>query len=513
MRKVILLIFLTTVVTGMLYYQKYQWSNYMSDELKVAFPYAKPARFYEPTQIHLSPEYSFLENIFSTLVELSPEDASVQKGIAESWEWVNDELVFTIRKDIKTAAGVHLTAEDAEFSLKRVLVKTQNTHGNLKDLVCSAAIIKSIDDTCEGIRSVGNKLFLKISGKSAFILPMLSGIDFAIIPKLSVDIKTLDIIDYRNTSGPYYVEKDSEDGKIELIANQNHYHYSKEMPQKIILVPTDPNNKSEAIGLFKKGLVDLLTTVDAARTEEMFYLNKEISNSNLHVTANIRSYQLVFTERGIQELNLEQRIALGRQIKSTVNKVFLELPGYELSNQFYPPYGSGAIDPGRAESYATRTGTLKNLTAKKILISIIRLGNIDIYKNAIEKDLPIAQVTEGKKSPTFEKYNNIDDMPHAIIAGPDSGFNEDISLISYSLAAGEFGLSTKERELWLSEYVMIPNKESRLKKLKELHEKALASAILIPMFSGPYTALVRAPWTFHFSKIMANDPIWRIKKN
>jgi len=244
MRKLILLIFLATAIAGTGYYWQRQRGLSMSDELKVAFPYAKPARFYEPTRIHLSPEYSFLENTYSTLVELSPEDASVQKGVAESWEWINDELVFTIRKDLKTIDGLPITAQDAEFSLKRLLVKTQNTHGNLKDLVCGAASIKSIDVVCEGLRSSENKLFLKVSGKSIFILPMLSGIDFAIIPKSSVALKTLDIIDYRNTSGPYYVEKDSEEGKIQLVANQNHYHYSKDIPQKIKLVPTSPSNKS-----------------------------------------------------------------------------------------------------------------------------------------------------------------------------------------------------------------------------------------------------------------------------
>ena len=39
--------------------------------LRIAFPYAKPARAYEPARIELAPEYIFLENIYSPLVEMS----------------------------------------------------------------------------------------------------------------------------------------------------------------------------------------------------------------------------------------------------------------------------------------------------------------------------------------------------------------------------------------------------------------------------------------------------------
>ncbi|MEK6625285.1 MAG: hypothetical protein AABY86_09970 [Bdellovibrionota bacterium] len=40
-------------------------------KLKVAFPYDRPVNQYEPTKIHFAPEYIFLENVFSPLIELS----------------------------------------------------------------------------------------------------------------------------------------------------------------------------------------------------------------------------------------------------------------------------------------------------------------------------------------------------------------------------------------------------------------------------------------------------------
>lgn len=215
-----------------------------------------------------------------------------------------------------------------------------------------------------GISFKNNELILKIAGKSAFILPMLSGIDFAIIPKSSIDPKTLDIVDYRNTSGPYYVSRDSDTGNIELTANVSHYHYSKNMAQKIQLVPVDPKDKSGSLKLFKEDKIDFITTIDSARSEEVYELGQNTTNAEFHSTANIRTFALFFTERGLKELNANQRALIGRKIKSSVSEHFLKLPGYENTNQFFPQHGDGSID-----SDLTETKYQKN--SRKILISIV----------------------------------------------------------------------------------------------------------------------------------------------
>lgn len=488
-------------------------SHTMPETLRVAFPYSEAAKFYEPTRIHLAPEYIFLENTFSPLVELSPEDATIQKGVAEKWDWKGDELRFQIRHGLKTIDGREITAEDAAFSLKRLLVRTQNTHGNLKDLVCGGASVKSIEDKCEGIKVSGDTLILKISGKSAFILPMLTGIDFAIIPRSSVDPKTLDIVDYRNTTGPYYVSKDSERGEIELSVNPNHYHATKNIPQKIVLVPTDSKDKTASIELFKKGSVDFITTIDAARPEEVFRLSKEVSNSSLHSTANIRTFALFFTDRGMKELSLEERIFLGRKTREALTKHFLNLPGYEETAQFFPTHGDGAIEMEKAKSFAARTSEVKSLGGKQITLSVVRAGDIPTYKSLIEAVVPSVTVVEGKSVPAFEKYEKPSDMPHAFIGAPDTGFNEDISLISYSLTAGVFGLTTENRQKWLADYMALPSKDERLKMLRSIHESALQDVLFYPLFSSPYTALARSGWKINLSKILANNPLWLINTN
>ena len=128
--------------------------------LRVAFPYDKPLSVYEPTRIHYAPEYILLENIYSPLIELHPENGEPVPGVADRFEWVGNELHFHIRENLKTADGNSITAHDVEFSLKRLLIKRGNTHGNFHDLMCTDLELKSIEDSCSGIRVEGNTLIL-----------------------------------------------------------------------------------------------------------------------------------------------------------------------------------------------------------------------------------------------------------------------------------------------------------------------------------------------------------------
>ena len=66
-----------------------------------------------------------LNNIYDTLVVLSPQDRSVQPRLAERWEVADDRMSirFHLRSDAKFASGNPVTAEDIAWSLKRLLAR------------------------------------------------------------------------------------------------------------------------------------------------------------------------------------------------------------------------------------------------------------------------------------------------------------------------------------------------------------------------------------------------------
>ena len=79
-----------------------------------------------------------------------------------------------------------------------------------------------------------------------------------------------------------------------------------------------------------------MTTIDAARPEEVYILSKEVSGSELHTTQNIRIFGLFFTERGLRELSLEQRLALSQSVRTALRSKFLALPRLWIDRPVFP---------------------------------------------------------------------------------------------------------------------------------------------------------------------------------
>jgi len=481
--------------------------------LRVAFPSSKSASSYEPTRIHLAPEYIFLENIYSTLVEYSPEGELVP-AIAKRFEWVNNEAHFTIREDLVTANGNKITAEDAAFSLKRVILLTGNTHGNLKEMLCPDGDPKTINDSCFNIEVKQNKLILKPQKKILFLFSMLTAIDFAIIPESSVDKKDLSIKDYQNTSGVYYVSKDDPNGNIELEANKKHFNYNDKIPSKIILIPTNPEKENDSVKLFDQNKVDMITTIDAIPIEKLLEFAAQDKNSNLHKTMKIRTYTLTFSDSGMKKYSQKKRISIGKAIRASLKSFIEKSLSHESTIQFFPMFGEGGLKDKEMEEISKRFAEVdKTETGENINIVTLRLGEHDIFKKITEKAIPGISVEKGKNAPRFIDYTKTEEKePDIFLSGPDAGFLEDIGLISYSMSAGFFDLSKEEGTKWINKYTDIEDKSSRIKLLKDLHFKTLISGRTIPISVSPYAALVRKPWKIGLSKLYANNQFWLIKR-
>ena len=124
------LITLIGFITAFSFYTKSEFGA-DSDELRVAFPYNKKASHYDPAKIYLAPEYVFLQNIYSSLVQVSMDNGDIIEGVAKEYFWKGNDLHLVIREGLKTADGDQITAKDVEFSLKRLMVLSRNAHGNL----------------------------------------------------------------------------------------------------------------------------------------------------------------------------------------------------------------------------------------------------------------------------------------------------------------------------------------------------------------------------------------------
>lgn len=511
-RKLYSAIILVALLIGVLVLGVKSRTGSSTEVLRVAFPYAKPSSAYEPARIHLAPEYIFLENIYSPLVEISPRKGEIDPGVAESYYWKGTELHLKIRENLRTISGELITARDAEFSLKRLLSLPGNTHGDFRELICGSKEFHSVDDDCEGIRVEGSELVLKTTkAGTTFLLPMLAAIDFAIIPKSSVNLETLAIKDFKNTTGPYYVSRDSDDGRIEFRANPNHYHYSAKMPQVVELVPSDLKNPHSSFDDFKSNRVDFITTVDMARADDLIAFSRTQSDATLFTTMNIRSFVLSFSDRGLRELTSKERFAIGKKVREIYWRTFAGKNGYEISNQFFPSVGDGALDEETIRSIDRNFEAANEIPTRKLRIAFVRIGDTTGFMGAMREALPQADMVEQEKNTDFMKFSSTEEIPHITICGPDTGFLEDIGLISYTLNAGYFGMEKENRQKWLRAYMDVSEKSKRLDLLREAHEKALRAPVIVPLLVAPYAALARKPWKPELSQFIANNQLWLVR--
>lgn len=481
--------------------------------LRIAFPYNKPATEYEPTDIRFAPQYVFLHNIYRTLIEFAPENGDIVGAVSDNFYWKDGELHLHIRDNLKTVDGFPITAADVVFSLKRVMVLSGNTHGNIKSLLCEGPPLKSVQEDCSGIRQENDEVILKTAKESLFLLPMLAEIDFAIIPQRAVDPKTLKIVDYRNTSGPYYVEADDPGGRIRLKANPYHFHYSDRMPQTVQLVPAGVDGGKNSIELWNEDQIDLITNVDKLNPDRVIEFVRS-TRATLHSTMSLRSYLLIFTSKGLKRWNVNERLAIGAALKKGLRAHLLTKPGFESTDQVFPNFGDGALPPEEAERLKEIDRGIEPPAevAGGATVAVLRIDEVSEIQKAVDSVVKGVRLSPSNKIPGMEK-GPVPDMPDLLFAAPDTGYMEDIGLISYALNMGIFGLDRAQAEKWLSSYMKMKSKEERFKRLRELHLNTLKNGFTVPVARSPYVAAIRPEWRIGYSQIFADESLWRIKRN
>jgi hypothetical protein len=482
--------------------------NYNSTLRVMLFRNHKLPESFDPVKIHFAPEYLFLENIYSPLVEYST-DGELVSGVAESFEWVGTEAHFKIRKNLTTIDGYKITAYDVEKTLKRVLIIGGNTHGNLKDILCQGHQIKSLDDVCPGmeVRDNGGLFVLRFSEKKPFLFPMLTAIDFGIIPAISIDPVTLKIVDYKNTSGPYYVPAADE---INLKANPRHYHYSAKIPQSVIYVYSKDKNVFDPVSAFSENRIDHITTVGSTPDVLIPYAQKH-KNINLHVTYPFWLRYVAFTQKGRGRFTEEERLKIGNLIRKAVLPRYLKLYGYEDTEHIFPAFGEGGLSKKQALAIKAKDDSFKAPNIIKGRFIAWYFPKEDLA--ALKKVFPNTEFVDGHGIPGLVDYKKEGILePDFYFSGTDMSFQEDIGLLSYQLNKDFFCLTGLAAKAWVEKYSSISDKKNRIKMLNQLHYETLLRGVVVPLVFCPYAAILRKPWVFGLSNYSANDPLWRITR-
>ncbi len=461
----------------------------------------------DPSRVDTVTQANFIRNLYSRLVEYNP-DGSLVPSAASAFTWKGDSVFFQFRPNFRTVDGYAITAEDAAFSLKRLLIKGNNTHGDLENFLCPGSKISSMSDPCPGIRVEGDQLVLTVADptKKTFLVPLLASTDFSVVPTLAFDRNDpeLPLIDYRNTSGAYYLSVDSPTGAHELRANPLHHLHNDRTPKIIQMVPAYGDKAEE---LFRAGQIDMITTASFLHKDKLEKLAQDFPDISTHQTQNIALRAVTYTKRGLKELNPEQRLYIGREVRARFRKA-LSLEYLDSTQEFFPVFGEGSLQESENKLLAEKFNSLKKPAFSGKVEMAVPPGEKAKYQAGF--NIPELEFVESVQAPWTLPENK---QPHFYISFVDSAFFEDISLISYNIDMGTFGLDRRTGAAWLSDYMATEKKEDRLVKLRKLHLDFLLSGNIVPIGNGPYTAAVKPPWKIGFSKFYAGTPLWLIQAN
>ncbi len=480
-------------------------------EFKVGFPYETSLSEFDPARVQVAGQYAFLENLYIPLL-LRDNLGRLIPGAASKFYWVDDEIEFEINKDLVDSEGQKITVEDAYFSLMRLLVLGSSTHGDLKKLICPDSQPKSVNDQCAGIRIVDGKLRLKPSKKTFTIFENFSSIDFAVIPKRSVDPNDLRSLNLSITSGVYSVKERRSDGAIVLRANPRHFLYSQDIPQNPVFIPTRESSKS-GLELFESGQIDLLSTLDQTDISERIDKYRDSNEATLFQTLPVRLELLVFTQKGLQ-LSSDRRWAVGNAVANQLASVFGGRTGYQSTYQYFPEGGKGSLTDEQLSAVLEKrkTPVPKHEDGSELVLGFFA-RNFDRMRPVVQEILPGIQIVQLKRLPSYDSNVDAPEYPHLYIVSMDTGFLEQLPNVINSLKSGFLGTTEQERELWIEKYLYLTDEEQRLQALKQLHLESLLNPVIIPILRTPYVSVIRKPWRADFSILFPNSPLWKISKN
>jgi len=478
-------------------------------EIILSSAYKRPLSVYDPALIENAAQHIVLQNIYSPLLEYTNE-GELTSAIAGSFGWEGNEAHFRIRPGLKTIDGYSIDAYDVENTFKRLFILKSNTHGDLKSVICPDVKLKSLNDRCPNIevREDGALLAIKFKKSNTYLFPMLTAMDYAIIPRKSLDKQSLKIVDYKNTSGPYWAEENTDEHLV-LRANPHNFHYSPKMPQKVEFLYLTGAKSDTPLSMFIDKKINHIVTVGSSPEILLSHFTDD-KDVSMHLTEPMWLRYVTFTQKGREEFPEKKRIKIANTLKKVLLDEFLKLDGYVDAPQLFPGFGKGSLSAEELlklkAKYDAEPG--EDIFTDKMTAWFFPKR----YINRLKEHFPNTEFVDGAKVPCFIDPKDRDaTFPHFYFAGTDMGFQEDISLLSYKIKTEIFHLIGKDGENWIKKYIEEEAEEKKIRMLKELHYDALYRADTIPIVFCPYVSVVRSPWKMNFPRYTYDNNFWQLQ--
>lgn len=449
----------------------------------------------DPIEIQSIYQSNIIENLFSRLIE-HDNAGQIVCSLCSSFYIDKNTIYFQFDNHSSTIDGHLIGAPDAKVSLERIATSQTNTHGSLRYY---------LDNSSRHPIEVNNgQLSIKVSRSEwvPFVLSLLTSMDFSIIPQGSLDPTTNKIIDYRNTSGYYYVSSSDDHGHLRLSINSNHANYQDRMIDEIQFVPI---KSGEAQTAFANDSIDIIDPTYYAYSTDVEKILNAVPNANVHKTVQIGLTSLVFSKTAMSKstnmARLTAAIAIKKWFFERTDKIF----GAQETDQYFQSFGQGFITSEQKKFLHEMSTQAKNSSHKFVL------GLTEKYRQWAES-YQFPNFIEVRFYKSYPGFLPDKERPDIYLVTADSSFDEDISSLSYLFSQGIFAHGKDDGALWIQEYMNLSTREQRIERLRDLHFEVLKSVKVYPLISRPYVAIARPSFEMNFPKIYAGSPMWKVWK-
>lgn len=486
-------IVLTILIAGGAVLTKEYLSPRQKSSLNLGYMFFGSINEIDPINIQSIYQANIIENIYSRLVDYD-KNGQIVCSLCSSFQIDKNNIIFLFENSSRSVSGKAITAADAKASLDRLMKTQTNTHGSLEYY---------LEEKDTAIKVENSKLTLssKKDAWAPFVLSLLTSMDFSVVPISSLDKTHEKIINYRETSGPFFVDASDTAGRLILKGNPNHLQYSEKMPERINFIPIHSGEASQA---FLNQTIDMIEVSYFAYDDDINKIVTAIPDVKVHETLRIGLTSLVFTSRAMANSTPQERLSAGIAIKDIYNKNARKIYGAENTDEFFQSFGQGFITTEQRESLSQSRAKSERNSARRFTF-----GVTEKFRHLLKpEDFP--SFIELKFFPSYPGFLPEKDRPDIFIINTDSSFDEDISALSYLFSQGTFSLSKESGATWIQKYMDITSKKDRISHLRDLHFQMLNEVKVFPISSQPYVTISTKKWDFDFPKIYAGAPLWKV---
>ncbi len=296
---------------------------------------------------------NYIKHLFEGLMKYGWNGEGIVEGAAESYEMNEDGTVYTfhIREDAKWSDGQDLTAEDFEYTFKRLVdPATAAPYATdmgqyLKNGYAIATGEMSVDEL--GVKVIDSKTIeLTLENPCSFFLEVMAFPCYYPVRKDIVEANGDTWTTAPETligNGAYVLESYSMDEEIVMVPNTNYYDADKLACQRICFkLITDPNAKLAAMRAGELDWCDDYPTeeLDTLKAEGLFYIEPQLGTYYVNLNNTVAPFDDVRVRKAfllaIDPTYLSETVTQGTYLPATnfVGPGFLQEDGSEFYEEY-----------------------------------------------------------------------------------------------------------------------------------------------------------------------------------